>query len=323
MGMPWLPLPMVIFGPYATSGGDVTAVSPRDNDPVAQLQQFRPTHRFFVGIDSDGCVFDSMELKQKECFCPVFIKHWGLQSVSRYAREVWEFVNLYSMHRGCNRFLALVTALDLLRERLGASHPHMSWPDLAPLRAWIARETRLGQPALAEELARNDDPILRRAFEWSQGVNDAVAAMGTAVAPFPHVRPVLDALTGCADIMVVSQTPIEAITAEWRHNGIETYPALIAGQEYGTKQEHLLHGAKGKYPDAHILMIGDAPGDLRAAQENGVLFFPICPGDEQRSWEELYNAGLERFTSNTYAGPYQNELIDRFTSMLPQRPPWS
>ena len=51
---------------------------------------------FFVGIDSDGCVFDTMEIKHKECFCPNVIKHWGLQAVSKYAREAAEFVNLYS-----------------------------------------------------------------------------------------------------------------------------------------------------------------------------------------------------------------------------------
>ena len=51
-----------------------------------------PKHDFLVGIDSDGCVFDSMELKHKECFIPNFIKFMGLQPVSKYAREACEFV---------------------------------------------------------------------------------------------------------------------------------------------------------------------------------------------------------------------------------------
>ena len=29
-----------------------------------------PQHEFFVAIDSDGCVFDTMEVKWKECFIP-------------------------------------------------------------------------------------------------------------------------------------------------------------------------------------------------------------------------------------------------------------
>lgn len=57
------------------------------SDPQAPLKEFQPQHDFFVGIDSDGCVFDSMEIKHKECFIPNIIKHWNLQPVSKYARR--------------------------------------------------------------------------------------------------------------------------------------------------------------------------------------------------------------------------------------------
>src|SRR3954471_8907628 len=87
------------------------------SDPAQSLRDFKPAKEFFVGIDSDGCIFDSMEIKHKECFTPMFIKHFHLQAVSKYAREVWEFVNLYSKDRGANRFPALVKAIKLLRER--------------------------------------------------------------------------------------------------------------------------------------------------------------------------------------------------------------
>src|SRR5688500_19059958 len=87
------------------------------SDPIEALREFKPTKDFFIGIDSHGCVFDSMEIKHKECFTPMFIKHFHLQAVSKYAREVWEFVNLYSKTRGANRFPALARSLNLLRER--------------------------------------------------------------------------------------------------------------------------------------------------------------------------------------------------------------
>ncbi|MCY4570231.1 MAG: hypothetical protein OXD49_18235, partial [Candidatus Poribacteria bacterium] len=32
------------------------------------LYDFQPQHEFFVGIDSDGCVFNSMEVKHNDCF---------------------------------------------------------------------------------------------------------------------------------------------------------------------------------------------------------------------------------------------------------------
>ena len=65
-------------------------------DSAQPLRDFKPQAKFFVGIDSDGCVFDTMEIKHKECFAPMFIKHFHLQAASKYAREDWEFVNLYS-----------------------------------------------------------------------------------------------------------------------------------------------------------------------------------------------------------------------------------
>src|SRR4030066_386047 len=81
------------------------------------MLEFKARHDYLVGIDSDGCAFDTMELKHKECFIPNIINHWGLQGVSKYAREAAEFVNLYSKSRGANRFPALAEQLDWLRRR--------------------------------------------------------------------------------------------------------------------------------------------------------------------------------------------------------------
>jgi phosphoglycolate phosphatase-like HAD superfamily hydrolase len=121
---------------------------------------------------------------------------------------------------------------------------------------------------------------------------------------------------------VVSQTPCEALEREWKENGMVRYVRLIAGQEYGTKAEHLKYAAKGKYADNHILMIGDAPGDLSAAKNNGVLFYPINPGHEAVSWKRFYTEALDGFFAGTYAGEYENTLIEEFDSYLPTTPPW-
>ncbi len=72
------------------------------------FENFKKQHPFLIAIDSDGCVFDTMEIKHKECFIPNIIKYWGLQPVSKYARAAAEFVNLYSKWRGINRFPALI-----------------------------------------------------------------------------------------------------------------------------------------------------------------------------------------------------------------------
>ena len=97
---------------------------------------------------------------------------------------------------------------------------------------------------------------------------------------------------------------------------------FIAGQEYGTKSEHLARAAKGKYPDNRILMIGDAPGDLKAAKKNDVLFYPINPGDEAQSWKRFYEEAADMFFSEKYAGGYEANLIREFNQYLPDKPLW-
>src|SRR5947209_14093462 len=114
------------------------------SDPAQALRDFKPAREFFVGIDSDGCIFDSMEIKHKECFTPMFIKHFKLQAVSKYAREVWDFVNLYSKTRGANRFPALVRALNLLRERPQVIARNVHVPSTAALEKWYVRQTKSG-----------------------------------------------------------------------------------------------------------------------------------------------------------------------------------
>src|SRR6476620_1778423 len=87
------------------------------SDPQLALRQFAKHHDFFIGIDSDGCAFDTMEVKHKECFIPNIIKFYELAAISKYAREAAEFVNLYSQWRGINRFPALAMTFDLLMSR--------------------------------------------------------------------------------------------------------------------------------------------------------------------------------------------------------------
>src|SRR5450755_2794736 len=126
------------------------------------LDRFAKKHDFLIGIDSDGCAFDTMEIKHKECFIPNFINHMHLQPVSKYAREACEFVNLYSKWRGANRFPAYLTALDLLRERPEVQARGAQVPELKGLRDWAQRESKLGNPTLAAEVVRTNDPDLVR-----------------------------------------------------------------------------------------------------------------------------------------------------------------
>ncbi len=291
-------------------------------NPHKILDNLKPEKEFFIGIDSDGCAFDTMEIKHKECFGPNIIKHWNLQAVSKYAREAFEFVNLYSKLRGINRFLALIEVMALLRERPEVIARKVEIPDLTPLIEWTKKETKLGNPALKKYMQETKDAVITKAYEWSVAVNKTVAEMVYGIPPFPYMKESLIKMTEKADALVVSQTPVEALEREWKENDMDQYVRVIAGQEYGTKTEHIKYGAKGKYPDEKILMIGDAPGDYKAAKNNGVLFYPVNPGNEEVSWERFYKDALDKFFEGTYAGDYEKALIEEFDTYLPSTPPW-
>ncbi len=291
------------------------------SDPAQVLRDFKPSKEFFVGIDSDGCIFDSMEIKHQECFTPMFIKHFHLQAVSKYARETWAFVNLYSKTRGANRFPALVRALNLLRERSQVNARGVTIPDTKALDEWITRETKLGNATLAAEVNRGNKG-LEQVKVWSDAVNATIEDLVHGVPPFPLVPESLAKLNQFADAMCISQTPVDALQREWSEHGIEKFVKIIAGQEMGTKTEHLKFAAKDKYAPNKILMIGDAPGDFKAAKSNGALFFPINPGKEEASWERLHNEALDRFFKGTYAGDYEKTLVQEFDACLPEHPHW-
>jgi phosphoglycolate phosphatase-like HAD superfamily hydrolase len=291
-------------------------------NPYEQLLNLKPQKEFFIGIDSDGCAFDTMEIKQKECFCPNFIKYFKMQPVSKYARETWEFVNLYSTTRGCNRFLAVSETLKLMKMRPEIKARNFTVPSAASLIEWTKKETKLGNPTLIKYAAEVNDPFISQTLEWSLKVNEDIEKLVFGIAPFPFVKECLEKMKSRADIMVVSQTPYEALKREWEENKIEHFPRMIAGQEHGTKGEHLKYAAKGKYPDDKVLMIGDANGDLKAAKSSGLLFFPVNPGKEDESWERLYKEGLDRFFAGTYKGAYEEKLIKEFKTYLPEHPHW-
>ncbi len=292
------------------------------SDPAQVLRDFKPAKEFFVGIDSDGCIFDSMEIKHKECFAPMFIKHFHLQPVSKYARECWEFVNLYSKDRGANRFPALAKAVRFLGARPPVQARGVKMPDLAALDEWLQRETKLGNATLNAEVARGNTG-LAQVKTWSDAVNRAVEDIVHGVPPFPLVRECLAAVNEKADAMCISQTPADALKREWSEHGIDGFVKIIAGQEMGTKTEHIKFAAASKYAPEKILMIGDAPGDFKAAKGNGALFFPINPGREEASWERLKGEALERFFAGTYAGAYEAGLVREFEACLPEKPSWS
>ncbi len=291
-------------------------------DPRAELKDLVPEHDFLIAIDSDGCAFDSMEIKHKECFIPNIIKHWNLQPVSKYARAAAEFVNLYSKWRGMNRFPALIMVFDLLHDWQDVKNRNVDIPYSRPLRDWIKNETKLSNNSLKSEVEKTREPVLEKALKWSESVNSSVVDIVHGVPPFPNVRESLDKINRWADIIVCSATPYEALKREWEEHKISDYVKVIAGQEMGNKGEHIHAASNGKYARDHVVMIGDAPGDLQAAKVNSALFYPINPGMEEVSWKTFLDEASDKVFEGTYTREYESEIIADFEKLLPDTPPW-
>ena len=286
------------------------------------LKEFQPKHDSLVGIDSDGCVFDSMAIKQKKCFHGLIASHWNLQLIEHLVRECAEFVNLYSRWRGQNRFVALVKSFDFLRERPEAISSGLEIPKLASLRRFIHSGKTLSNDVLREEAERNKDPELKSLLEWSLAVNAEVAKNVKHLPPFHWALKSLTRIHKQSDAICVSQTPTEALVREWKSSNIAHFVEIIAGQELGTKSEHLSTATQNRYAPGRVLLIGDADGDRKAANAADALFYPINPGHENESWHRFHDEAYDRFLAGEFEGHYATMVNDEFEALLPAIPLW-
>jgi phosphoglycolate phosphatase-like HAD superfamily hydrolase len=297
-------------------------------DPAKPLKEFKPRHKFFVGIDSDGCAFDSMGIKQRECFCPWMIAYFDLQPVAQAARECKEFADLFSKTRGANRHKTIVRILtELLPSHPMVKERKFKVPQMPFYVEWVNDpKSLLSDDGLKQAIDAATDPAAKKELthilQWSKQVNKAIKDIVKNVPPFPYVRESLEKISRLADIIVVSATPGEALAREWQEHNIARYAQVIAGQEMGTKAQHLTYATKDRYEKNHVLMVGDAPGDMKAARANNALFYPVNPGDEVKSWKRFYDEAFDRFINGKYAGDYENRLIAEFDACLPEKPPW-
>ena len=280
------------------------------------LSALRPKFENLVGIDSDGCVFDTMSVKQKTHFHPLIIKCWGLETIAPQVREVAEFVNLRSVHRGSNRFAALLKTFEMLAEQPGVAESGIRLPALGDLRAYCGSGVPLGNETLAEEVGRTGSDELDRVLSWSLAINSDIEQNMAQVPPFPGAREALAMMAEKSDLMVVSQTPGETLVREWENNALSDYVRFIAGQEIGSKAEQLANAGRGKYKRERVLVIGDAPGDLNAARAVGACFYPIIPGMEEQSWLRLADEAYGLFLAGRYKGVFENTYVKCFMNTL-------
>lgn len=267
------------------------------------LETFQKSKDYLFCADSDGCAMDTMTSKHETAFCPRLIDTYALGAHAALVTKEWMRLNLYSATRGVNRFKGLVHTMRFLRAR----GVEMAGAD--DVLAWAEGAKVLSNDALRAAITSGGGAGLEKALEWSLAVNETVAGMSGESHPFGGCRETLALIHEKADAAVVSAANSEAVYEEWGRCGLAPHMDLLMGQDAGSKA-HCLKVLSGKgYAADHVLMAGDALGDLDAAQEAGALFFPILVGHEDESWARLRDEGFERFLTGAFAGAYQDALL--------------
>lgn len=266
---------------------------------------------FLVCIDSDGCVMDTMDIKHAKCLAPCMLKVWGLEKYRLELIARWREINIYSLDRGINRFLGLA-------RMLGEIHDNYKRVDgLEGYLHWVNTTEELSEESLRKEYEDTGNECIRKAIAWSELVNGSMDFMhdGEAV-PFGGVREALEEISKVADIAVVSAANKQEVEKEWRQHGLDKYAGIYLTQEEGSKGHSIQRLMEAGYEKDHVLMIGDAPGDKEAADQNDVLFYPILAREEDISWEDFLKGPFEKFLEGSYRGEYQEKLNKAFFENL-------
>lgn len=278
-------------------------------------------HDRLVVLSSGGCVFDSFGPRVRYAFVPAAVEVFGFSPIADAVREVFEWVYVCSPSRGINRFPVLVEVLEELAQRQDVREAGFELPDHQALTTWIEKEQVLSAAKLEERLQAGEDPFLRQVLDWSKKVNARIPDIAEQADPFQGVLRALDAMHGNADIVVFSALPKAAEEAVWRKHHLDGWLMAIIGQEQGFKREILERLIALGYPEGHVLVIGDKPGDFRAVEDHGVLFYPILAEKEGESWTRMVDQAWDLFLSGEF--PEHQELyLQDFALALPDVPPW-
>ena len=277
----------------------------------SNISEFVKAKDFLVCVDSDGCAMDTMGVKHEEAFGPRAVDVWELHDIKDRFLKVWNDINLYTRTRGINRFKGVVATFEAL-EKEG-----IKMPDISSFKKWAETTNELSNPSLERAIAETNDEQLKKALEWSHAVNRTIEEeLAGNDKPVEGAKEGLAAANNVADVAIVSSANGAAVLDEWTRHELNVHVDVMLGQEAGTKAYCIEQLKKFGYETTHVLMIGDAPGDLSAAEANGVLYYPILVGKEKFSWDRFQNEALAKFLDGSFAGEYQEQLIKEFNDNL-------
>ncbi|MCI9335388.1 MAG: HAD hydrolase-like protein [Lachnospiraceae bacterium] len=254
---------------------------------------------------------DTMDIKHIRCFGPCMVAEWGLDEWKDEILSRWNDINLYTMTRGINRYKGLSIALTEINEKYTAIEA------LDTLTRWVEESPELSNGALEKAIAAEDSISLKKALSWSKAVNASINQLpDEEKLPFEGVKEALAFAHEKVDVAIVSSANLDAVLEEWERYGLLDHTDIVLAQDSGSKAFCIGELLKAGYARDHVLMCGDAPGDLDAAKKNGVFYYPILVRHEAESWKEFVNQALEKLLNGSYEGAYQQEKIDAFLDNL-------
>lgn len=278
---------------------------------MIKLSEYKKKKDFLVCVDSDGCAMDTMDIKHIRCFGPCMVTEWGLEQWQDEILKRWNDINLYTMTRGINRFKGLSMALQEIHEK------YVKIEDMDSLVQWAENSPELSNDALQRAIDEKDSLCLKKALSWSKAVNVSINALPEeAKLPFEGVKEALAYARKAADVAIVSSANPDAVLEEWERYGLLEHTDIVLAQDAGSKAFCIGELLKAGYDREHVLMCGDAPGDLDAAEKNGVFYYPILVRREKESWKEFREKAVSRLTEGSYGGGYQQKKIDEFLENL-------
>lgn len=278
---------------------------------MSKLSEYKKKKDFLICVDSDGCAMDTMDIKHIRCFGPCMVTEWGLEEWKEEILKRWNEINLYTMTRGINRYKGLSMALSEINEKYTAIE------DLDSLTQWAENSPELSNGALEKTLEEKDSVCLRKALSWSKAVNASINRLDDSEKlPFEGVKEGLAYAHDKVDVAIVSSANPDAVLEEWERYGLLPHTDIVLAQDAGSKAFCIGELLKAGYDKDHVLMCGDAPGDLDAAQKNGVFYYPILVRREKESWEEFQEKAVTKLLEGSYGGDYQQAKIEAFLDNL-------
>lgn len=263
---------------------------------MVTLSEFKKTKNFLVCVDSDGCAMDTMDIKHIRCFGPCMIEVWQLQKWEEKILKRWNEINLYTITRGINRFKGLSMALSEINEQ------YQAIDGIDDLFYWSENADELSNDALKKEIEKHPQKkIFKLALKWSEMVNNAIKKLPESeIKPFPLVKEALKLAHEKADIAIVSSANLGAVLDEWEKHGLLEHTDIVLTQNVGSKVFCISELLKKGYNKENVLMCGDAPGDLKAAETNEVFYYPILVKKEKDSWQDFINQGFSHLLDGSY-----------------------